>query len=92
MQYLRFQVDLRRTEGAVTHQILDLISRTARVGDVTPESMPQLMRGDRPVQAGPADRSRDDVVDRGGRDRSPGRLAEQVDQHELSRTRRYPDF
>ena len=65
---------MRRAKRTVTHQVLDLISRAARVGDIAPERVPKLMRGDSPVQAGPAHRSRDDAVDRGGRDRRPRRL------------------
>jgi hypothetical protein len=49
--------------------------------------VPHLMGSDLPRQAGPSHGGRDQVVDRSRRHRSPGRLAEQPDQHEIGRGR-----
>ena len=42
------QVDLRRAERAMSHQILDLISRPVRIRDIASEGVPE--RSDCPVQ------------------------------------------
>jgi len=69
------------------HQIGDLISRTAGIGDIAPERMPQLVRGNCPGQSRPVRGGGDQHVDHGRSHRRPDRLAEQVDQHEIRRGR-----
>lgn len=66
-------------------QLLDLVEGAAGVDDVTSVGVPEHVGGDPPVQPCPAGQARDQIAQRVRWHRRPERLAEQVDQHEVTR-------
>jgi len=77
------QIYLRRQQRCMPQQVGDLVQTAARIGEVAGKRMSQLVRPHRRRNPRPASGRGDQGVDRIRRHRSPDRLAEQVDEHEI---------